>query len=119
MKFSTVMIYVNNMDMVIPFWIDIMKFTLISSENSPIKQIKIQVNDQSYINFFSKEDIAKMSPELSLTTPSLMFESTDLEQDHAYLSSKGILVGDIVNIGDMKTFNFRDLDDNYFALQEA
>ncbi|QIK69767.1 VOC family protein [Erysipelothrix sp. HDW6C] len=116
MKLNNIMLYYDDLDSVIPFWVDILGFTLESDVVEGIRRIEITVNDGVNLVFFMKDDIRVVSPEVPLTTPSLMFFSIDLEKDHLHLQSNGILVGDIVTHGNQKVFNFRDLEENYFAI---
>lgn len=116
MKLNNIMLYYDDLDSVIPFWVDIFGFTLESDVVEGIRRIEIAVNDGVNLVFFMKDDIRVVSPEVPLTTPSLMFSSIDLEKDHLHLQSNGILVGDIVTHGNQKVFNFRDLEENYFAI---
>lgn len=59
-----------------------------------------------------------MSPELNLDTPSLMFFTENLDQLHSELTNKNITVGEIVNMGSVRVFNFADNEENYFAVME-
>ena len=48
-----------------------------------------------------------------------MFEVKNIEETYEQLKEKGLHVGELVEIPDMKTFNFNDGQDNYFAVSEA
>jgi len=58
------------------------------------------------------------SPELNLNTPSLLFFSDDLDRLYKDFSDKNITVGDLVNMGSGRVFNFADTEGNYFAVME-
>jgi lactoylglutathione lyase len=73
---------------------------------------------ETSIILHNKEFIAKMSPELHLGTPSLMFFSESIEQLHSDLSNKNVTVGDIVKMPQGRIFNFADSENNYFAVME-
>ena len=66
----------------------------------------------------NKEVVAKMSPELDLGTPSLMFYTDQLEELYNDLKSKNVTVGELVTLPFGKVFNFADDEDNYFAVSE-
>lgn len=73
---------------------------------------------ETSIILHNKELVAKMDPELNLSTPSLMFFSENLDKLHSDLSSKNITVGEIVNMPSGRVFNFADSENNYFAVME-
>lgn len=56
---------------------------------------------------------------MSLETPSLMFEVENIEAVYKDLKERDVYVGELVEIPAMKTFNFSDGQDNYFAVSEA
>ena len=118
MKLNSVMVYTDNLDNVIPFWCDTLSFDLVSDTNLGIRMIMIKASGETSLTFFSKEDMIKMNPEMNLGTPSLMFQTTELDEVHSKLKAKNGFVGDIMDHGGKRTFNFADLDQNYFAIQE-
>lgn len=59
-----------------------------------------------------------MSPGLNLGTPSLMFYTDNAERLRDDLKSKGIKVGEIMELPTGKVFNFADDEENYFAVTE-
>ena len=73
---------------------------------------------ETSIILHNKEVISKMSPELNLGTPSLMFFTENLEQLYKDLSNKNITVGEIVTMPSGRVFNFADSEGNYFAVME-
>lgn len=48
-----------------------------------------------------------------------MFEVESIEETYEQLKEKGVRTGELVEIPGMKTFNFNDGQDNYFAVSEA
>lgn len=73
---------------------------------------------ETSIILHNKEFVAKMSPELNLGTPSLMFFTENLEDFYKDLSNKNVTVGELVNMPFGKVFNFADDEGNYFAVME-
>jgi len=61
----------------------------------------------------------KMSPELDMTTPSLLFATSDLEKLHARLVAANVTVGEIVDMPGYRVFNFADPENHYFAVKQA
>jgi lactoylglutathione lyase len=75
-------------------------------------------NAQTSIVLHNKELVSKMSPEVNLGTPSLLFFSEDLDQLYKDFSDKNITVGEIVIVPEGRVFNFADNEGNYFAVVE-
>lgn len=119
-KVGQIMLYVNNQDEAVDFWTGKLGFSVIDEENSGqgMRWIEIATNEgaETTIILHDKEFVAKMSPELNLGTPSLMFFTENLEQLHSDLSQKKVTVGEIVNMPSGKVFNFADNEENYFAV---
>jgi lactoylglutathione lyase len=116
------MLYVNNQDEAVKFWTEKVGFNVISEEDNGqgMRWIEIAPTKEveTSIILHNKELIAKMQPELTLATPSLMFFSENLDKLHNDLSNKNIKVGEIVNMPSGRVFNFADSEDNYFAVME-
>ena len=75
-------------------------------------------NAQTSIVLHDKKKIAEMSPELNLTTPSLMFYAENLDELYRDYQTKGITVGEFMEMPFGKVFNFADDEKNYFAVME-
>lgn len=122
-KLGEVMLYVNDQEKSVDFWISVMGFKVVSDgyASEGMKWIKIAPTEESEtgIVLFDKDLVAKFSPELHLGTPSLMFFTNDIDKLYENLLSKGIKVGDIVTTPTGKVFNFSDYEDNYFAVKES
>ena len=121
-KVGQIMLYVNNQDEAVKFWTEELGFTVTSEENNGQGMRWIEIapkkGAETTIILHNKEFVAKMSPELNLGTPSLMFFSENLEQLHTDLTNKKITVGEIVNMPSGRVFNFADNEENYFAVME-
>lgn len=117
-----IMVYVNNQDEAVRFWTEIVGFSVLSVEDNGqgFRYIEIAPSKEAETSIIlhNKEFIAKMSPELNLGTPSLMFFTKNLEQLHTDLTNKNITVGEIVTMPSGKVFNFADFEENYFAVME-
>lgn len=121
-RFGKVMIYVKDPRAVADFWIDKIGFTEIKVDRheTGILSVEITCNSMSdaSIVLFDRSIVEKMSPELNLSTPSILFSSYDVVDMRNRLINNGVNVGKIVKMGDSMTFNFSDIEGNYFAVQE-
>jgi lactoylglutathione lyase len=115
------MVYVNNQDEAVKFWTEKVGFHVIAEEsNGPMRWIEIAPSKENETSIIlqDKKVVEKMSPGLNLGTPSLMFFTENVEQMYSDLSDKGVKVGEIVNMGPIRVFNFADGEENYFAVME-
>ncbi|WP_433747533.1 VOC family protein [Falsibacillus pallidus] len=121
-KVGQIMVYVNDQDKAVEFWTEKMGFTKVSEEDNGqgMRWIEVSPSEsaETSIILHNKEFIAKMSPELNLGTPSLMFFSENLNELHSELSNKQVTVGEMVIMPSGKVFNFSDAEGNYFAVME-
>ncbi|WP_018884590.1 VOC family protein [Paenibacillus massiliensis] len=119
-KLGQIMLYVNNQDQAVQFWTTKLGFNVVSEEQmGEMRWIEVAPSDSgTSIVLHNKELVAKMSPELHLGTPSLMFYSDNLEELYSSLSTQGVTVGEMVEMPTGKVFNFADDEGNYFAVME-
>lgn len=122
-KLANVMLYVEDIDMAVDFWTNKMNF-IVKEEMDLMEDYKGYdllpvASAETTLTLFPVEFIKKYSPELSTATPSLMFEVENIEKVYEDFKERGIYVGELVEIPDMKTFNFHDGQENYFAVSEA
>lgn len=121
-KLGQIMLYVNDQDEALRFWTERVGFTVVAEEDSGqgMRWVEIAATEQSEtsIVLHNKELVSKMQPELHLGTPSLLFFSDNLEQLRDDFIKQNITVGEIVNMGSRKVFNFADSESNYFAVME-
>lgn len=121
-KIGQVMLYVNNQDEAVNFWIEKVGFIVISDEDNGQGMRWIEIaptkEAETSIILHNKRMISEMQPDMNLGTPSLMFFSEDLDKLHSTLSTKNITVGEIVTMPSGKVFNFADSEQSYFAVME-
>ncbi len=120
-KVGQIMLYVTNQDEAKAFWTEKVGFQVVSEEDNGQGFRWIEVapkNAETSIILHNKEFIAKMSPELNLGTPSLMFFTENLEYLYNDLRNKNVTVGELVKMPSGKVFNFADDEGNYFAVME-
>ena len=122
-KLANVMLYVKDIDMAVDFWTNQLGFTVKEKldlmENYKGYEVAPDAESETTIVLFPFEFIEKYSPEVSRETPSLMFEVENIEAVYEELKEKDVHVGELVEIPGMKTFNFNDGQENYFAVSEA
>ena len=122
-KLGQVMVYVDDQDKAVQFWTEKAGFVVIAdegSEESGIRWVEIapSKDSETTIVLHDKEVVSKMSPDLHLGTPSLMFYSDQLEKLYASFSENGVTIGELVNMPTGRVFNFADDEGNYFAVME-
>ncbi|OBR65523.1 glyoxalase [Paenibacillus oryzae] len=122
-KVGQIMVYVNDQDKAAQFWTEIMGFRIIADRDKEEEHRGIEIGPangaETSIMLYNKDFVARMSPGVTLGTPSLMFISDQFDQLHANLKEKEIKVGDIVQLPGGRVFNFADFEDNYFAVMES
>lgn len=119
-QLGQVMLYVEDQEQSKKFWTEKLGFTVVSDINNGMRIITIAPKDemQTSIVLHDKKKIEEMSPELNLSTPSLMFYAQNLEELYEDFKAKGITVGEFMNMPFGKVFNFADDEENYFAVME-
>lgn len=120
-KIGQIMLYVNNQDEAVDFWIKKVGFSIVAEENGQaMRWIEIAPSKESETSIIlhDKEAIAKMSPELNLGTPSLMFTTENLDKFYNELVNQNVTVGEIMEMPTGRVFNFADSEQNYFAVME-
>lgn len=116
------MLYVNNQDESLNFWIEKAHFTLIAEGNEGgIRWIEVAPTGDAAtsIVLHNKAQIAAMEPELNLGTPSLMFLTDHIDRLYLDFKDNGISVGELVELPSGRVFNFADNEENYFAVMES
>ena len=122
-KLGQVMVYVEDQDKAVKFWTEKAGFAVIADEGSEeqgVRWIEIAptIDAATTIVLHDKEVISKLSPELELGTPSLMFYTDGVDQLYADFKKRGVTTGELVNMGIGRSFNFADDEGNYFAVME-
>ncbi|MEV9639391.1 VOC family protein [Mammaliicoccus sciuri] len=120
-KIGQIMLYVTNQQEAVDFWTKKVGFIIVAEENGQgMKWIEIAPSKdaETSIVLHNKEVIAKMSPELNLSTPSLMFTTENLDKLYNDLANQRVTVGEIMEMPTGRVFNFADSEQNYFAVVE-
>ncbi|MFC3419075.1 VOC family protein [Salinicoccus hispanicus] len=122
-KLAEVMLYVDDQDASKKFWTEKLGFKVINASEAGDEmrwvELKPKEGTETSIILFDRKTVEKFSPELNFGTPSLMFFTDDLDQLHQELADKDVNVGKIEVYGSMRTFNFSDEEENYFAVMKG
>ncbi|MEK4967899.1 VOC family protein [Cytobacillus sp. FSL R7-0696] len=121
LSLGQIMLYVNDQQTSLQFWIEKIGFKLIAeNDEGEFKWYEVASSEQTETTIVlqDKQTVAKMSPELNLGTPSLMFYTKDIEKLYQTYKNKEITVGELVEMPFGKVFNFADNEENYFAVME-
>jgi lactoylglutathione lyase len=120
-KFGKVMVYVKDPRVVANFWIEKIGFTEVGQQemNNQLLSIELAPNESSdcHLVLFNRAIVEEMSGGISLGTPSILFGTYDLDTMRSDLIAKRVTVGEIMEMGS-RTFNFADVEGNYFAVEE-
>ncbi|EKY8304721.1 VOC family protein [Listeria monocytogenes] len=121
-KIGQVMLYVENQAAVRDFWVEKLDFVVVSEEvvNGEIQWIEIAPTKGVETTFVlqNKKKVAEMNPEMNLGTPSILLFGNNVAELYEEYKSKGITVGDLVDLPMGRVFNFSDNEGNYFAICE-
>ncbi|MDR2834058.1 MAG: VOC family protein [Streptococcaceae bacterium] len=114
-----VMLYVNDVKESSLFWQSIGFVEKSAQEMEGTMVVEIAPTQTSPIAFtlYEKAFIEKMSPEIDVdSTPSVLFEVEEIDTLNKKMKELSIVTGEVQDMGDVKVFNFADLDGNYFAV---
>ena len=117
-----VMLYVEKFNDTVEFFTEDLGFVVLDEmelvEGFKSVTIAPSIDNETEIVLFDKKFIKKYSPEVSLETPSLMFNTTDIDKLYTELKAKEITVSELVDMQNFRVFNFSDREGNYFAVSE-
>ena len=113
-----IMLYVNDIEKSMKFWKENLKFKKIEKTSFGTYKIAPNENDDVYFVLQDKNKIAKMNPNFIMNNPSILMQAEHLEEIYDKLLKNGVNVNPITMMGNMKTFNFSDEEENYFAIRE-
>lgn len=121
MNFGYVVLYVNNPEESLRFWL-----TKLGMQEKGQKQIgqfsivRVGFPDQDFSLELVPLDLMKNNPDnLDLATPSLALYVDDLEETRIELLAKGVEVTELADRGGIKSFAFVDNERRAFAVLES
>ncbi len=116
-----VMLYVENIETGKRFWLEKVGFKLIGTvKNDMYTSYTIAPEYDSEVQFvlYEKGFVAKASPEVSLSTPSILMVTENIQETYDRFIRNGINANPIMEVSGDKIFNFPDDEGNYFAVRE-
>lgn len=121
LKKIEVMLYVNSVEKAAQFWKEAFGAVEIGVDTMPDNSISIKLMMTNDLNFriFNKTFVANYSPEVSISTPSLMLYTEEINLLHERISRMGVQISPIQEFNGKLQFNFADYEDNYFAVSEV
>ena len=109
-----VMLYVSNVEASADFWKNKVGFERVEKQT--------QGDYVTYIvapKLDSEVSFVLHDKAIDLATPSILFETTDIDSTYQELTANEVMTNPIVDMGSMRVFNFSDNDNNYFAIREV
>lgn len=115
-----VMLYVNDVSQAVTFWQEQVGFKRVVALPQQNGAYLISPKLDSEVSFVlhDKQKVAQLDPTAVLATPAILFSTKDLAKTWQKLKDTGVKVSPITQMGPLKVFNFCDLEENYFAVQE-
>lgn len=118
-----IMLYVNNLDQNAKFWKEQAGFEKVEKVNTEdgdyIYIVAPKLSSEVELVLQNRFKVEKMSPELNFGTPSILMQTSNLEEVYNHFIKNKVNANPIVEFGGMKVFNFSDNENNYFAIREV
>lgn len=118
-----IMLYVNNLDENAKFWKEQAGFEKVEKVNTEdgdyIYIVAPKLSSEVELVLQNRFKVEKMSPELNFGTPSILMQTSNLEEVYNHFIKNKVNLNPIVEFGGMKVFNFSDNENNYFAIREV
>lgn len=118
-----IMLYVNNLDENAKFWKEQAGFEKVEKVNTEdgdyIYIVAPKLSSEVELVLQNRFKVEKMSPELNFGTPSILMQTSNLEEVYNHFIKNKVNANPIVEFGGMKVFNFSDNENNYFAIREV
>lgn len=119
---AQVMVYVRDPGTEAEFWTKRLGFSLRGTFPGPDGTTAYVVSptegSETSLVLMDRDAVSRLSPEVSLQVPSLMFRCADVSEARETLRGAGVTVGEVVDLGGVRTCNFADPEGNYFAFCE-
>lgn len=121
MKIGYVVLYITDPEASFQFWTEkIGMVEQVRKQAGPYSIVQVGFNDQDVSFELVPLELMKNNPDnLDLTTPSIAFSVSNLNETRAKLADNGVQVTEIVDHGGISTFAFIDNEDRGFAVLEA
>ncbi len=120
MTTANIMLYVQDVEANADFWKEYLDFKEVGRYDfGDSISIALAVNPGCNLQLFNIDFIKKNSPEVASNKPSLLFDIADFDGLYARFKENKETVGEIIEMGGARTFNFPDKDGNYYAVRET
>lgn len=120
MTTANIMLYVEDVEANDDFWKHYLNFKEVERYDfGDSISIVLAVSSTCNLQLFNIDFIRKNSPEVASNKPSLLFDISDFDELYARFKENNETVGEIIEMGGSRTFNFPDRDGNYFAVRDA
>lgn len=121
MKLGYVVLYVNNPEDSLKFWIERVGMVEKGSKQAgPFSIVKVGFVDQDFSLELVPLELMKNNPSnLDLATPSIAFYVSALSKVRSALIEKGVHVSEISDHGGNQSFAFSDNEARWFAVLEG
>jgi len=118
MKFSYVVLYVNDPATCLHFWTEqVGMIEKNRTQAGPFDIVKVGFAEQDFAFELVPLELMKDNPDgLDLATPSIAFHVNDLEATRSALIGKGVEATDISEHSGVLSFGFADNEDRWFAV---
>lgn len=118
-----IMLYVRDLDKNAEFWKNQVGFEkvekIVTGDGDYIYELWPRLDSEVKLVLQDKNKMEKMNTEINLETPSILMETDDLDKTHKDFINNGIKANPIMEVSGMRFFNFRDTEENYFAVKEV
>lgn len=120
MTTANIMLYVENVETNADFWKQYLDFKEVERYDfGDSISIVLAVSPTCNLQLFDIDFIKKNSPEVASNKPSLLFDISDFDGLYARFKENNEAVGDIIEMGGARTFNFPDRNGDYYAVRET
>ena len=115
----SIMLYVEDVSSSADFWQTYLEFAISAELDLGDSTSIVLGNDQGFtLQLFEQTFIKRVSPEVSLATPSLLFQTDNIEKAHQKIQASPFFTSEISRRGEHLSFNFADNEGRYFAIAQ-
>ncbi|MFD2728512.1 VOC family protein [Enterococcus camelliae] len=114
-----IMLYVDNVTTSKMFWEALGFVTIDVQELDGTMVVEIAPSQDAEVHFvlYERSFIETYSPEVATNSPSVMFQTKNIEAFYRKLLTLDVEVGELIQLDDSKLLNFADPDGNYYAIK--
>lgn len=121
-KIGKITIYVNNQEEAIKFWTEKLEFVIKYEQamGPNMKWVEVTPNKEEFTTFvlYNKEMMKMQNPNMDISHPSIILSTNDIRATYNELQSKGVQVGNLMEMPYGSMFSFKDQDNNEYLIRE-